>query len=136
MRALLTAMARELAASLSVPVHVCPEELLPEAATLPCVSLVDGALQVNPLAGGRREEELEAAVSCHLALHGPDQLAAADGLLEMAAQVRSALEGNTLGLPGLIEARLVAEEPSRLSEHAGRALISKRSLFRYLREVS
>jgi hypothetical protein len=136
MRALLSAVAAHLASALALPVHVCPEEALPDSCSLPCLSLADGAVSVTSLAGGRREEELEAHVSCHLAPHEPETaLSGEGGLLELSAQVRSALEGQLLGLPGLVEARLVGEEPSRLHEWRGQPLMSRRSLFRYLREV-
>ncbi len=137
MRALLLAVRDHLAQATSLPVYLCPEEALPETASLPCLSVADGGLSSVPLAGGRREEELEAAVSAHLEPHQPEEaLIGEAGLLELCAQVRSALEDELLGLPGYIEARLSAEEPTRRREFRGRPLFSRRSLFRYLREVT
>jgi hypothetical protein len=136
MRTLLLAVADHLRAALALPVYVCPEEALPPSAAMPCLSVADGGLSVRPLAGGRSEEELEAYVSCHLEAQPPeDALTGADGLLGLAAAARAALEGELLGLPGLIEARLAGEEPSRLHEFRGRPLLSRRLSFRYLREV-
>lgn len=135
MRELLSAIAARLGQALSLPVHICPEEALPAAAQLPCLSLADGAVSVVPLAGGRREEELDVHVCCHVAPLGEEALSADGGLLALSAQVQATLEGDLLGLSGLVEARCAAHEPSRLHEWRGRLLLTRRSLFKYLREV-
>jgi hypothetical protein len=137
MRSLLLAMAGHLASALALPVYVCPEEALPESARLPCLSLADGGLSSQALAGGRREETLEALVSCHVAPHDPEAaLSGEGGLLDLSGEVRAALEGELLGLDGMLEAQLVAEAPSRLHDWRGRPLLTRCSTFRYLREVA
>ena len=137
MRALLLAIAGHLTVTLGLPVYACPEDALAASVRLPCLSVADGSLRVRALAGGRREEEIEVIVACHVEPHNAESaLSGPDGVLEMAARIRDALEGNLLGLAGMIEAALAEEEASRLHEWRGRTLLSRRSVFRYLREVT
>ncbi len=106
---------------------------------LPCVGIKDGPVRTRRLAGGVEEKILRV----HLVAWAPQGKGAAQvtgdstqaGVLAMTATCADLLNGDLLGIEGMIDARPVEETGSRLYlNQAGRSVQQKIITFEYVRQ--